>query len=245
MIRAVTFDFWNTLVVPENDLTRETRTDAVVAAIRATGMEVTREQVEQAFVGLFEIFTEHWAGNRQFRATEAADIVVDRLAPGISPAARDGVAEAFAGAAVDLVPELTPNVSEALAALQALGVSIGIICDVGMTPSAILRTYLEHHGVLERFDHFSFSDEVGVYKPDRRIFDHALAGLGGVDPREAAHVGDLRRTDVAGARDRGMVSVRYRGSHDDSGDVGDVGELVEAHHVIDDHSELVGVLGLG
>ncbi len=244
MIRAVTFDFWNTLIVPENDLTRESRTEAVVAAVHGAGIEVSREQVEQAFVGLFETFNEHWASNRQFTAEHAAAVVIERLAPEVASAAREEITEAFAGAASDVVPELTPNVADALAALDERGVSIGIICDVGMTPSTFLRSYLEHHGVLEHFDHFSFSDEVGVYKPDRRIFDHALEGLGAA-PEQAAHVGDLRRTDVAGARDRGMVSVRYRGSHDDRGDVGDVGELVEAHHVIDDHAELVGVLGLG
>jgi len=41
-----------------------------------------------------------------------------------------------------------------------------------------------------------------------------------------------------------MTAVRYRGAHDDTGDVGDVDELVEAHHVIDDHRQLPVVLGL-
>lgn len=244
MIRAVTFDFWNTLIVPENDLTREARTEAVVAEMGAAGVDVTRDQVEQAFAGLFEAFSANWARNRQFTAEHAAGMVIERLAPGIRPEARERVTDAFSGAADDIVPELTPNVAVTLASLDDLGLAIGIICDVGMTPSPALRSYLEHHGVLRHFDHFSFSDEVGVYKPDRRIFDHALEGLGGVAPDQAAHVGDLRRTDVAGARDRGMVSVRYRGSHDDQGDVGDLGELVEAHHVIDDHAQLLEVLGL-
>jgi FMN phosphatase YigB (HAD superfamily) len=83
--------------------------------------------------------------------------------------------------------------------------------------------------VLALFDHWSFSDEVGWYKPDRRIFEHALAGLGGVDPGRAAHVGDIRRTDVAGAQAMGMLAVRYCGISDDT-DSGPEGDVVVADH---------------
>jgi putative hydrolase of the HAD superfamily len=113
-----------------------------------------------------------------------------------------------------------------------------------MSPSPVLRGILEDHGVLDRFDHWSFSDEVGVYKPHPEIFEHALAGLGGVAPERAAHVGDLHRTDVAGAKAMGITAIRYKGSNDDVGDVGDMGELIHADHVIDDHAEIPALLGL-
>jgi putative hydrolase of the HAD superfamily len=47
------------------------------------------------------------------------------------------------------------------------------------------------------------SGEVGVEKPDPRIFDLALAACG-VRPEAAVHVGDSRRTDVAGALAAGI-----------------------------------------
>ena len=117
------------------------------------------------------------------------------------------------------------------------GIKLGIVCDVGITPSATLRGYLEHFDVLKYFDHWSFSDDVGVYKPDPRIFTHALEGLG-VEPVEAAHVGDLRRTDVAGALGMGITSVRYRHWRDD------VTEAPEAEVLLDDHTNLPGILGV-
>jgi putative hydrolase of the HAD superfamily len=111
-----------------------------------------------------------------------------------------------------------------------------------MTPSTALRRVLEGYGVMDLFDHHSFSDDVGIYKPDPTIFTHALEGLG-VPPDEAAHVGDLRRTDVAGANRAGWTSVRYAGLFDDDG-----GEHPDpdgiADHVVHDHAELPGVLGL-
>jgi putative hydrolase of the HAD superfamily len=108
-----------------------------------------------------------------------------------------------------------------------------------MAPSTVLRGHLARNDVLDCFDHTSFSDEVGWYKPAPAIFEHALEGLGVAEPSRAVHVGDLRRTDVAGAQAIGMTAVRYRGSNDDAGEPGDP----EGDHVIDDHAELLSVLG--
>ncbi|MBI2708240.1 MAG: hypothetical protein HYX34_00885, partial [Actinobacteria bacterium] len=63
------------------------------------------------------------------------------------------------------------------------------------------------------------------------------------DPRATAHVGDLRRTDVAGAQALGILAVRYSGVFDDPPPPD--GPPVEADHVIADHAELPAVLGLG
>ena len=141
----------------------------------------------------------------------------------------------------DLQP--TPHIGDALEALKSAGVKVGIICDVGMTPSVALRRKLEDFGLMGHFDHHSFSDDVGTYKPDPRIFAHALAGLGG-SPEEFAHVGDLRRTDVAGANGVGWTSVRYTGIFDDDGERDGVTD-VEADHVVADHADLASALGVG
>jgi putative hydrolase of the HAD superfamily len=242
-ITTITFDFWNTLCVPDNDRYREARLAAVRDAFASHDIEVSDDDVAGAFVGLFETFNEKWGANTQFVARDAAAMVIDRLAPDSSDDVRETVVSLFESAPGETVPRLAENVADVLASLDEAGIRLGIICDVGMTPSPVLREYLDRHGILHRFDHWSFSDEVGVYKPHAAIFEHALDGLGAT-PETTAHIGDLRRTDVAGALAMGMTSVRYRGAHDDTGDIGDVDELVEAHHVIDDHRQLPGVLGL-
>jgi putative hydrolase of the HAD superfamily len=50
------------------------------------------------------------------------------------------------------------------------------------------------------------SGAVGIEKPDPRIFELALAACG-VEPAAAVHVGDSRRTDVAGALAAGIRAV--------------------------------------
>ena len=132
-----------------------------------------------------------------------------------------------------------------MAVLDDAGLRIGIICDVGLTPSPTLRRYLDHHGLLGYFDHWSFSDEVGAFKPDPADLRPRRHRARFAEPSRIAHVGDLRRTDVAGSRAAGWVSVRYRGLNDDPDrqSLFDSG-LAEADVVIDDHTELPVALGL-
>jgi putative hydrolase of the HAD superfamily len=153
---------------------------------------------------------------------------------------RDALTEAFGRAGEDAELHLTDGVESCLHTLKDAGIRLGIICDVGFTPSATLREHLIRRGVLPLFDHWSFSDDVGAYKPSPVIFEDALEGLGGVPPERAAHVGDLRRTDIAGALDMGMTAVRYTGVFDD-----DSADQPEADHVVASHHDLPGVLGIG
>lgn len=241
-VDAVTFDFWDTLVVAHAERTRELRRAALLAVLAEHQHDdISADILDAVFDDTVRAFNDAWVANRQFTARDGAEHVVTKLARDLSPATRDALIAAFVEAGNRVDVELAPNVASTLAALDEAGIGIGIICDVGMTPSIVLRSYLERHGVLHHFDHWSFSDEVGVYKPDPAIFRHALEGLGGVDPARAVHVGDLRRTDVRGAKGMGMTAVRYRGVRDDLGD----GEhTIEGDHVLDDHADLLALLGV-
>lgn len=235
---AVTFDFWNTLIAEQPGQIRALRLDAWERVLAREGIPSPRSTLEAALDAAWQTFDAAWQANRQYRSSDAAALVLRKAGADVGPAVRDELIELFVtiGATADL--PTAPNVGAALSELRRAGLRIGIICDVGMTPSTILRSHLEKHGLLGYFDHWSFSDEVGVFKPDRRIFEHALAGLGHPDPTRTAHVGDLRRTDVAGARSMGMVAIRYCGVNDDPAGAG----LPEGDHVVADHADLAGVL---
>lgn len=243
LLRAVTFDFWNTLVAENPEGARPRRVDAWMALLEGEGVALEREAVHEAMASSSKAFEDRWRANMMFNADDAVDHALSRL--GLEPPAdvRAELVHALTDPPSELDPSPTPNVGDCLRTLHDAGVRIGIICDVGLTPSRTLRRYLDGHGLLELFDHWSFSDEVGTFKPDPKIFEHALDGLGGVEPADAAHVGDLRRTDVAGAAGMGMTSVRYTGVFDDPGP--DDGSGPEAHIVIADHAELPAALGIG
>ena len=238
-LEAVTFDYWNTLVHEQPGHMGLLRREAWAARLGAVGVVLAGEVVDRAFEGSWARYVERWHANVQYLGEEAAhDLLVDLGVADLEPELHDALVDDFLSVGLRAELELAPNVADALATLRDAGVRIGIVCDVGMTASPILRSHLERHGILDRFDHWSFSDEVGWYKPDRRIFEHALAGLGGIEPARAAHVGDIRRTDVAGALAMGMVAVRYSGVSDDRSD-GPEGDLVCAHHA--DLPALLGV----
>jgi len=129
------------------------------------------------------------------------------------------------------------HASATLAALSAANIRLGLVCDTGFTPGRVVRELLEDAGLCDHLEVLCFSDEVGVPKPGNEIFAKALAELG-ARPPEAIHVGDLKRTDIAGAHDMGMHAARFKGIHDDKTD------FVEAEIVMSDHRQLLEVIGL-
>lgn len=233
-LRAITFDYWNTLVVDGATGLRDHRLEAWSGVLEGAGFATERERLGLAFESAWQKFQEAWNAGEQYRHVEAVLDILDELGYEVPPDIQGALLSTY-----DIPEEtdlrLTDGVADALDAFKAAGVRIGIICDVGMTPSTALRHFLDREGVLGFFDHWSFSDEVGFYKPDRRIFEHALEGLGAT-PAEAAHIGDLRRTDVAGALAMGMTALRYSGVFDDDSDG------AEANHVVDDHRKLPQLL---
>jgi putative hydrolase of the HAD superfamily len=104
---------------------------------------------------------------------------------------------------------------ESLALLARAGVRRALICDTGFTPGRVVRQLLDRVGLLDFLEVSVFSDEVGVPKPHPKAFYAALDALG-VPASGSVHVGDLRRSDIAGAKSVEMGSVRLRARHDDT-----------------------------
>lgn len=233
-LRAVTFDFWNTIAQVPPGVMPEARRQAVAAACEDGGLEVEPELLAASLEEVRLHWERSWAEGVHLHPREGAEMLVQAL--GVEEGGGRLVAEAFLGAIGEVELELAPDIRPALEALGERGIRIGIVCDVGFSGGALLRDLLAREGLLEHFYAWSFSDETGHYKPAPQAFEAALASLG-AGPEEAMHVGDLRRTDIAGAAALGMRTVRYRGLHDDSG-----GNGVEADFVVDGHLELVEVV---
>jgi putative hydrolase of the HAD superfamily len=229
---AVTFDYWNTLVWEESGHLAGRRKEAWAGLLEEAGFAMERSLLDATFNRAWDRYVEHWNANQQYQAVHAAEEILEHLGFEVPANVRRDLIEAFTGAAHGAELHLTDNVADCLRSLKDAGLRLGIICDVGMTPSTILRDVLDGAGVLELFDHWSFSDEVGHYKPSAVIFEHALAGLGAA-PGRTVHVGDIRRTDIAGARGMGMTAVRYTGISDDT-----TQPSPEGHHVVADHADL-------
>ena len=73
---------------------------------------------------------------------------------------------------------------------------MGVISDTIHTNGRGLRHLLRQQGILQYFDYFVFSDEVGASKPSTAVFHQAALGLG-LPPQQIVHVGDRESNDVA------------------------------------------------
>ena len=107
------------------------------------------------------------------------------------------------GAYLTAMAEICTPLDGAVSLLDALrGVAgMGIITN-GFT--ALQRARLARTGLADHFEVLVISEEVGVAKPDRRIFDHALAVMGNPPRDQVLMVGDNLDTDIQGGINAGL-----------------------------------------
>ncbi|AGB79799.1 HAD hydrolase, subfamily IA [Enterobacteriaceae bacterium strain FGI 57] len=106
--------------------------------------------------------------------------------------------DAFMNAMAEICAPL-PGAASLINALKGK-VKMGIITN-GFTSLQQIR--LERTGFRDHFDLLIISEEVGVAKPDRRIFDHARELAGNPDPSRILMVGDTAASDILGGMNAG------------------------------------------
>jgi FMN phosphatase YigB (HAD superfamily) len=231
-IRAVTYDCWGTLL---KDRDYEGATEIRVSALRRF-VDLDEEEASHLLDEAWSRHDDAWKQVETFGPGRMAAYCLE--AKGIfddEPIAQ--LTREFEEASMRSGVIPVEGALQALQRLEGAGIRRALICDTGFTPGRVVRQLLEDADLLEYLEVLCFSDEVGVPKPGNEIFAKALAELG-MRPPEAIHVGDLRRTDIAGAHDMGMHAARFRGVHDDrSGGA-------EAEVVLDHHGQLLESIGL-
>ncbi|MEP7381975.1 MAG: HAD-IA family hydrolase, partial [Gemmatimonadota bacterium] len=106
----------------------------------------------------------------------------------------------------DHPPDLLPGAREVLARLSER-YTLAIVSDTGFASGAAQDRLLEQDGIRRYFAATVYSMDIGHAKPRPEPFRAALAALG-VASEEALHVGDIERTDIAGALNVGMRAIR-------------------------------------
>ena len=104
-------------------------------------------------------------------------------------------------------PVEAPAASQTLAAIKATGLATALVSNAGLTTSPHLRRLLRDYELLPHLDYLVFSDQLGVAKPDIRIFNQALNGIG-VSADTCAFVGDSPHNDISGAKGAGLFAVQ-------------------------------------
>lgn len=98
-----------------------------------------------------------------------------------------------------------PNTVETLRILKNEGYSMHIITN-GFKEVQFIK--LKNCGIYDYFNVIVSSEEVGVNKPDVRIFQHAMT-LANAQPQHSAMIGDDMNVDVMGAERAGMFGIHF------------------------------------
>lgn len=214
MLRAVTLDFWNTLFVDRRGREREhRRAEWLSRELEKLGEPGTDAAIAGALAAGFSYFDQVWRDERRTpSASETTEATLAALGVRLPDERFAATVEHFERLALDVPPEPVAGAGGALATM-AERFRLAVICDTGYSPGGVLRELLDHQRMLETFSYLFFSNEHGMSKPDVRVFRHTLAQLD-VHAGEAAHVGDIQRTDIAGAQAAGMTAVHFVGAND-------------------------------
>ncbi len=212
MIDAITFDLWETLIRETSESAQkvqEARIRNLYVLLQNQGYEGSLEKVEVAHRKVGDRLGEIWARHEDVGAEGQVQLFLESLNDGRqAPPDRMALANlewAYVSPVLQALPILNQGAGELLIGLKER-YRLGLICNTGRIPGTMLKIVLQRLGILRYFDVLTFSDAVGVRKPDPRIFHVTLEQLG-VSPDRALHVGDNPTTDIVGAQGVGMWAV--------------------------------------
>jgi putative hydrolase of the HAD superfamily len=109
---------------------------------------------------------------------------------------------------------------DARATLEILrheGYRMGLISNT-FWPGDLHRADMTMLGLHDYLDVMHFSGDLGIWKPDRRIFEQTAAALG-VESGETVFVGNAPQEDIVGAQAAGMRTVWVAMPHEQPGDI--------------------------
>ena len=222
MIKAVTFDLWDTVIRDDSDepkraarglpSKREARRALAHTHFGArTGLE--RAAFDLAYDTMESAFNYVWHEQHvTWTVAERVQVLAGALGCSLPEPDRDSLVRGLEEMEIEIPPDAVEGIEDAIAALAAR-FPLAVVSDAIYSPGRCLRRWLEMHGLLGYFQAFAFSDELGHSKPHRAMFAHVAAELG-VEIDEMLHIGDRDHNDVKGPRALGMKAVLFTASRD-------------------------------
>lgn len=234
MIKAVTFDCWNTLI--EDDAGRSDAMKAYFFMVfEQSGVPIDKERVEMFFEDELVLFENHMVAHRKsLNARDRTETILNLAGIELPEEKVLEIAGFCSRTALEHLPPLISGVPETLEKLSQ-DYALGLICNTGWHSGMVVREILTSYDLVKYFAHLSFSDEIGVAKPHKQIFQVTLEKLGcGVEA--AVHIGDSEPADVQGADQSCMRSILFIGASQK------FAEDNTAEYVIDNYSQLPALL---
>ena len=219
MIKAVTFDLWHTLLTESSanysEKLNEYRTTRTHSALKSCGHRISYEDVKMAYMESGKELKELWKSEMDVSITDQLKILtshLSRYSKNIDEKFLKSLEKPYVEGVLRFEPSLIEGAKETIESLKT-NCLIGLISNTGRTPGKILRMILKNNELVKHFDVLTFSGEVGIRKPHKKIFEDTLANIG-IKPQEAVHVGDDFNADIIGAKKVGMKAILYNKYND-------------------------------
>ncbi len=229
-IKAISFDFWNTLFYNSNETKRKNiRLDYLMDRVKKY-RSASPDEILSAYNKGINEFSSHWKNNHKtFGSGKFLKIVFDSLS--LIPSEEDFLEmnSFYENVIINIPPDIIHGVKEIIPALSS-EYKLGIISDTFLSPGKALRVILKKHGLFSYFSSFVFSDETGYAKPRIEQFNRS-ENLLKIKLSETCHIGDLEDTDIKGAKAAGSIAGLYLNN-------GSRPETTEADFVFSDYNEL-------
>jgi putative hydrolase of the HAD superfamily len=233
MIKAVSFDFWFTIVTIDPELdnkVNEVRKAGLEKLFQHYGIPIEPEEIipkmlkakkniiqmkkDQGFIDFssrhiqIPYLLEYMSPEMPTYLSRSKPILKEKLL--------DSFSEIVTKALLSHKPPIIPNVKQAIEYIKDQGMKVGIVSNTGLTNGKTLRKVLEYYEILQNFDAILFSDEVELMKPNPKMFQILTKKLD-LNPDEIIHVGDTIFADIVGARKAGFSEgILFLGGFDDN-----------------------------
>jgi putative hydrolase of the HAD superfamily len=241
-IQAIAFDVNGTLVEIETDEGMEEMFRAAGHYLTYQGVDLRRQEVRELYTQLLKE-QQRTSGEEhpEFDAVGIWRTIVEQHATAFTralPAEKRAqiplfLAEMYRGISRRRL-RLYPFVRDVLDVLRT-HFPLALVTDA---QSAYARGELHQVGLLDYFDPIVVSGDHGYRKPDRRLFQLALDGLG-TAAEHTLFVGNDMHRDIYGATEAGMPTVMFDSAQGTKEHLDCVPD-----HTITDYRDLLGVLGL-
>jgi putative hydrolase of the HAD superfamily len=197
LIKAVTFDFGETLATGKLDA--EVYRKRLLDYIHSLGYAVGEVSLKKTIDGMLVKLRKKWEKNLELTFEELYASVLYKLGIATSEEILSHIYELYLQSFPSQVIHGTEEVLATLQGRYKLAVISNAI-------SNFPRHTLSRYGLDRFFQVVVVSRDIGIRKPDPRIFEYALEKLR-VKPRQAIHVGNSMKSDVIGAKRTGMKAV--------------------------------------
>ena len=206
MIKVITFDLWDTVFIDESDepkrkaagrLSKYDERRQLVFEYANKHKEVSKELVDTIYHTTDLAFRKVW--HEQFvtwEIGERLEIIFKSLDVTLTADEMAEITRLHEEMELEFKPDFIEGVADAIKELHK-EYSLAVISDAIVSPGSVLRKLLESQDLLQYFDHFVFSDEIGNAKPEPVVFNSVYEKFN-IQPDELVHIGDREHNDILG-----------------------------------------------